>query len=447
MKTWGRTYQVSKKIVNYSFISLFFAVTLLNAPNSFADELVGLTHYSSAKQRRKEQQQQKPEEQQKESTPSTSSLSFSSLMKKELVTETFEIHPRYRQEYALDSNVLLESADEKFDSIFREKPGVEVLIPFAGRHSIRADYGAELEQFVKFPRENAENQYFESEVALNFTDLYIHAGENLSHTSSRSGTTFTERIPRLENKVDTEVGYKWNRFTLEGGYGTFYRRFNTSREKDLNYGTQEWSGKLFMDLTAKTKTSVEYTFTNYNYFNDSSRDSNGHQILAGIEGALLPKTTLYSKFGYERIGFESSAETDSDNFIAQVGTLYQPFSRTVVDLGWKRQTAQSTFANTNFLTEDQLFGRLHQRLTEKISGEADISYTHQGYDESNRAGTAGNFTGKRKDDLLSTAVKVAYQFTDWFSGDIKYQYNRRNSNASIFDYTDNLLTIGFEAKV
>ncbi len=440
METCNQACRVIKKAIGFVF--LCSAVTVLNLPNSFADEV--LTHYSAEQQREQQGQAQKQGKEQEE-TAKPLSTGFSSI-KKQLVTDTFQIHPRYRSEFDLDSNVLLESNDEKLDVIFREKPGVEILIPFAG-HSMRADYGADFEQFVKFPRENAVNQYFDIEEALNFTDLYVHVEEKLEHTSSRSGTTFTERIPRLENRVGTEVGYKWNRFTLEGGYGTFYRRFNTSRERNLNYGTQEWSSKLFMDLTAKTKILVDYTFTDYDYFNDSTRDGKSNKILGGIEGALFPKTTLYSKFGYERLSFDSSSEIDSNNFVAGVGVLYQLFSSTLIDLGWTRQTMQSTFANTNFYTEDLLLWRLRQQLTSKASGSVDVSYAHQTYDEGTNRGSAGNFTGDRADHLLSTAVKLAYQFTDWLAGDIKYQYNRRNSNASIFDYTDNLVTVGFEAKV
>ncbi|MBI4372771.1 MAG: outer membrane beta-barrel protein, partial [Candidatus Omnitrophica bacterium] len=59
-----------------------------------------------------------------------------------------------------------------------------------------------------------------------------------------------------------------------------------------------------------------------------------------------------------------------------------------------------------------------------------------------RPGTAGNFTGERNDDLLTLDFKLLYAFTDWLSSDIRYRYARRDSNASIFDYVDHLMTVG-----
>ncbi|MBI3999664.1 MAG: outer membrane beta-barrel protein [Candidatus Omnitrophica bacterium] len=383
------------------------------------------------------QREEREEEEEKQAETTTAWFEGVS---KNLIYDNLKIYPRFRTDYTLDSNILLEPTDERMDSIFREVPGVKIIVPFQD-HYFKADYEAQLEQFVKTAKENAENQYFTSEMALNFTDLYLHVNEAVTHTSSRSGTTFTERIPRFENDVDTLIGYKWNRFTLEAGYENFYRSFDTSAEKHLNYDSNKWLGSLYMDLTAKTKIFFDYAFTSYDYSKDETRDGESNAFYGGIEGALFPKTTLYSKLGYERLTFDGSNEKEGNNFVAEVGALYKPVAKTTVDIGWMRSTEQAVFGDTNFFVQDKLFGRLRQRFTAKISGEADMAYTNQDYEDVSTTG-AGTFTGERNDDLLTVDVKLLYQFTDWLGWDIKYQYNRRDSNASIFDYTDHLLTTG-----
>ena len=366
-------------------------------------------------------------------------------IEEQLVRDTFQIHPRFRGEYTLDDNVLLESADEKMDSIFREIPGVAITIPFLDHH-VKADYQAAFEQFIKFPRENTVDQHFKSEVALNFTDMYVRGGQSISHTSSRSGTTFTERVPRFESNTESLLGYKFNRFTVEGGYDHFYRSYDNTPMKGLNYSARKFHDRLLMDLTpsGKTKIFVEHALTSYNYWKDASRDGTGNEFLAGITGSFFPKTTLYSKFGFEHIEYEHNK--DPNNFVAEVGALYKPLAKTTIDLGWVSDVQQATYATTTAYKEDKLFVRLRQGLTEKLSAESNFAYTRQKYDEL-ATPVPGLPKSVRSDNLLTTDVKLLYRFNKWVSGDIQYQLNRRDSNTSVFDFTNNLMTVGLTSEI
>lgn len=362
----------------------------------------------------------------------------------QLTYDTFEINPRVRTEYILDSNVFLESKDAKMDSIFRESPGVEVVIPH-GDHWLKADYYVDFEQFVKYPRENAQNQYLTSEAALNFTDSFVHVNESLSKTSSRSGTQFTERVSRFEHDVDASAGYRFNRTTVKGGYGLFYRSYDSAIHQHLNYHAHQFYTGIAVETGPKTNVTLDYAFTNYNYTKDSRRDGLGNEIFAGFSGHFLPKTSFSSRFGYERIDYDQA--TDADNFVAEVSTNYRPFAKTNIDFGWTRSTEQSTFSDTNFFRQDLLFLKMKQGFTEQVLGTFDVSYAKQDYEQE---GTAGNniFVGRRRDDdLFSAGIKFSYLINEWVTSDIAYQFSRRDSNASVFDYTDHLTTVGLTVKV
>lgn len=364
----------------------------------------------------------------------------------QLTYEAFEVHPHLGAEYVLDSNVLLESGDEKLDSIFRQEPGAEIIIPIQD-HYLKADYRAEIEEFTKFERENDQNQYFESEASFNFTDLYAHADQGIVQTSSRSGTTFTERIPRFEHKVDSIVGYKFNKVTLEAGYNNFYRSYDTTSLKNLNYQAHEFSGRAFVDATPKSKAFMEYAFTDYNYMKDATgtRDGVGNEVYVGVKGAVLPRTTLYSKFGYEQVRHDES--DDAHNFAADVGVDYNLRPGTGANLGWTRSVEQSTYSTTSFFTQDILFLVLYQRMSEKLTGKVVLSYANQDYEEKATAGP-GIFTDReRNDDLFSSGVTLTYEVNEWVNTDIAYQYNRRDSNASVFDYTDHVMVVGLSMEV
>ena len=118
---------------------------------------------------------------------------------------------------------------------------------------------------------------------------------------------------------------------------------------------------------------MEHALTSYNYWKDASRDGTGNEFLAGITGSFFPKTTLYSKFGFEHIEYEHNK--DPNNFVAEVGALYKPLAKTTIDLGWVSDVQQATYATTTAYKEDKLFVRLRQGLTEKLSAESNFAYT------------------------------------------------------------------------
>ncbi|MBI4395379.1 MAG: outer membrane beta-barrel protein [Candidatus Omnitrophica bacterium] len=369
-------------------------------------------------------------------------------LRKGLTYDRLRIRPRYRQEFELDDNVLLESGDERLDVIFREKPGVEFILPIDD-HFVRLDYEAQFNQFAKNTQENFVNQTFNAEGALNFTNAYLNVNETILQTSERSGTTFTERIPRFENTVDVTAGYKWNRLLWEAGYQNFLRDFASSREESLNYHYNQFHTTQYIDLTEKAKLLVDYVLTGYQYPHDNTRDGLSNRISGGIKGYFFPKTALFSKFGYEHQQYDKINEREADTFVAEAGLQYLPFAGTVLDFGWQRQVVQSTFVDTNFFVENEFFGKLNQRITGKLSLISEVSYVDQDYDDptARGAGMFPGFAGERNDDLFLANVGLYYAFTDWLSTDIKYQYSRRDSNASIYDYTDNLTTVGISAKV
>ncbi len=360
----------------------------------------------------------------------------------QLVNDSFEIHPHARTEYELDGNVLLEANNAKIDSILREEVGTGVKLPFMKKHSLAADYTADLEQFAKLSGEKTQNQYFTSNLELNFKDLYIRGREDITHTSSRSGTTLTERVPRLENSTGGLAGYRFNRFVIEGGYDSFYRRYNASPQMGLDYHAQGFNERVFVDITPKTQAFIEHQWTIYEYMKSNrERDGIGNNMFAGIRGKVLPKTALYTKLGYGRIDYKRA--TDAKNFVGEVGLNYQPWASTRADFGWTRSIEQATFSTTNFLKQDALFLTVSQKITEKISGKTTVSFANQGYKQTaSTGGVTPSFTGKRDDNLFSSSTVLSYSLSQWINAGIEYQYSRRNSNAGDFDYVDNALTIG-----
>jgi hypothetical protein len=369
-------------------------------------------------------------------------------MRETLRSDTFEVVPRYRQELTVDSNILLEPGDEgRLDWIFAEKPGASVSVPF-GAHYVEIDYEAWFEQFIKESKENELHQFLNGTLALSFTDFYVTFDNTISHTSSRSGTALTERIPRFENDFDVTVGIPMNRMTLESGYSDFYRSFDSSSLADRSYHSMSLHNRLYVDVTEKTKGFTEYIITRYEYSKGGSRDQWQHEFFGGITGQLLPKTTLFAKFGFGRTDSEDDVREDDNTFLTEIGGLWLISPKTTLDGGWVRSTEQSTFSTVNFLTQDRWYTRLHQKINEKVSGSVQVSYIIQAYEGDTLVGDAGSFDGGERDDhLLDVNAQLLYEFTDWMSADLGYEYRRRDSNASLFDYTTNIVKLGVTVEV
>src|SRR3990167_8524221 len=121
-------------------------------------------------------------------------------------------HPHLRSSATYDSNILHEDTDEREDVVYNIIPGALIEIPL-DKHQLAVGYEADIEIFSKkrHSRQNDQNQNFFALVDLHFPSFYVNVLDQFSETSSRSGTTFTDRVPRIDHNIHPRIGYKWKR--------------------------------------------------------------------------------------------------------------------------------------------------------------------------------------------------------------------------------------------
>ncbi len=437
--------QTERKMSVYAVITLFimFNTLFLGRPTAWADEgMMGDQPDQTASDQI--DQDQASSDDSADSGAGGSRLSrFRESLKNQ---KGLEIHPRFGTEYELDDNIFLTDTGKKTDSIFTETVGIGVKAPF-GNHRLKFDYDAKFLQFADRSNQNTQDQSFGVGADMKFTNAYLNVNEKLARTTDRAGTTFTERVPRVQNTVDAILGYKWNRLTLENEYENFVKHYQKSTERSLDYNSNSYSTRAFVDITPKVQIFPEYKFTHYDYERNQGRDGNANAIAAGIRGELLPKTTLFSKFGYEHVSYDGAAEPDVDSFITEIGAGWTPREKTKIDFGWTRTNEQSTFSTANSFVQNLLYVNLKQRLTEKITFSNVFAWTQQDYNERVIATSAAGFTGERKDSLIDEDIELAYLFTEWLNGYIRYQFSHRDSQSSLFDYVDNKMIVGMKLEL
>lgn len=358
-------------------------------------------------------------------------------VRKRLEMGPLSLHPFVRQQMSYDSNVFLEPDDEKEDVIWTTTPGIIADLKFDD-HLIEASYKCDFENFTKFSSQNDQNQRFDTLLDLHFPDWYVNNTYRLEQTSSRAGTTFTQRIGRLENTVNTSVGYKWNQLTLEADYHLFHRRYSSKTYQQYDYHVNVVGTTLFLDLTKKTQAFVEYAHGFIDYRTNQNRDGNFDRVRGGVRGKILPRLTAIAKLGWESRRYHGDNEPGFNSFSAEVSARQQFTSRTAVEIGYYRGPEEATFLDNSFFTQDRLFTRIEQKFFRSVLFVADLGFTNQRYEQ---ATLVGRDWGTRRDRIYLTNVFLKYDFRDWWDFTVGYKFKWRDSKFNAFDYKDHLFYV------
>lgn len=344
------------------------------------------------------------------------------------------VHPTLRTRTEYDSNVFLEDTDAKEDIVFDILPGVILDIPIQ-KHRLTVGYEADMEFFAKdrHRKQNDQNQTFFALANLHFPSWYINVLEHLSETSGRAGTTFSSRIPRIDQSINPKIGYRWNRLTFETGYRHFYRDFRRQADDALDFKLSEWTSVIYLDLFANLKAFIDYQFAHIDYMDSRTRRGNFNQARIGLEGDLMPNLTVKMRIGPHFRNYESNSENDFNSWVADVHTEYVFKERTTFEFDMSRKAVEATFGLVNFYKQHLVgFGVSHE-LRPNIELFARLKLYRQSYGE--RA-TVGTRTGYRRDDYLSYRMGVTYEPREWLEITGSYELARRDSNFATFDYTD-----------
>ncbi|MBI3316510.1 MAG: outer membrane beta-barrel protein [Candidatus Omnitrophica bacterium] len=345
-----------------------------------------------------------------------------------------KFHPFVRNRIEYDDNILLESRDAREDVVFNIKPGAILEIPLQ-RHQVAVGYEAEFEIFAKerHAKQNDQNQSFFVLADLQFPSWYINVLEQFSETSGRAGTTFTDRIPRIDQSIHPKIGYHWKRFTVESSFRHFARDFRRQIDDPLDFQLVEWMGVLYYDLFARLKALVDYQFAQIDYDDNFSRNGNINQTRLGLEGQLIPNLTVKLRAGPQFRNYKISGEPNFNSWVAYSEVLYDFRKNLRLKFNFSRDAVEATFENINYYKEHSFGGGFEYRLGSKWIAFTDLKLIRHDYSERSIIDTRTMF---RRDHHIFLKPGIRYELQEWISFELAYEYLRRNSNFSEFDFTD-----------
>ena len=349
------------------------------------------------------------------------------------------VHPLLQTSATFDDNILRENQDAKRDIVFNIQPGVILDLPVK-RHQFSLGYQADFEVFSKprDSRQNSQNQNVFSLIDLNFPDWYINVLERYAETSTRAGTTFTERIPRRDQSINPKIGYKWRRLTFETGFRHFDRDFRQQVFDSFDFQMVEWTNVIFYDFFANLKMLLEHQWAQIDYDDAEDRPGTFNQLRIGLEGKLLPNLTAKIRVGPQFRNYRKSSEPDFYSWVGKATVDYQVRPRLKLYTGLSREAVEATFQSVNFYREHLIYFGFEYQIRPTWTLFSEARYYRHDYAE--RATVSGS-TMFRRDQHAGAKTGVRYDFREWLEFELAYEYLHRSSNFDTFEFNEHTVSL------
>jgi polysaccharide biosynthesis protein VpsM len=372
-------------------------------------------------------------------------------------------------EYWTD-NVLNTKKDKQSDFITLLSPGIWLTVPHVyekllsisssnpspGGYSLSRYNPETFTRYQTYLFYNADIEFHNRESAGNAVS---HKAEGLFQYNLRGGLSF-ELVDQflashdawgtgISNEIDKFrtnlanliVTYNTqNRLMFRLDYANYLVDYAASRNKFRDRNDNSLTAYIFYKLRPKTSLFYEYAFINVDYRNDIVSNSNEHNQFVGIQWDVTAKSKGSVKAGYGLKNFKDSGIDDSRNIILEAQIDHKLSPKTSIILNVSRKTEEPNISTTNYVLSDSISAEYRQRLTGKITFDAQASYARDRYHNDL---SYGGVTKELKDDYYMSMLAFQYRFREWLQIDTGYIFNLRDSSFSDFDYTSNTLFLKF----
>lgn len=350
------------------------------------------------------------------------------------------VKPYFKAQFDITDNVFKEPDPDKSDLLWTYTPGVT--IDYQAEYGrIGVAYEAEFKYFTKFPKQNEQDQAFAAYADLYPTQQsYINVTENLAQEGATAGARFLEPINYLDNTVNITAGYKIERHTLEFSFQDFFRNYASEIHRRFDYDDDKFSGRLYWDITDKMKYYLSYSLGFIEYDEDPARSTTYHELLpVGLQGIMPGGAVVSANAGVNLRNVHSDHRNDFHYFVTSISLKKTFGEKTTAEIVLLRRPVEATFDNQTIFDEKLLYGGVSYVLAPKVRVRLGVSVANRDFEE---PAVVGPLSVKRTDDSFGINLGFDYAAKKWLIWHFDYRYERRNSNISGFDYTENRLSIG-----
>lgn len=344
------------------------------------------------------------------------------------------LHLTASETLSYDDNIYLTDKNTKDSLISTTRVGADYKsqIPSTGL-SLKADAGV---GYNAYTEKHSKNNYWEALGGVEVFNEQFQAGDRLLYTSDPANSELTQRHKRLNN-----TGYASYVTSHEKmfGLGFFasdsFDRYFESDMQYLNRNRVNLGAQLYYNLSAKTHFFAEYMYSDIDYQESVGKikNSHSHSLGLGVNGQIASKVTGTAKISYDMRDYERELE-GADKYNDLVGyylaLAWKPTTRNEVRLSGQRGMEESFYGVNRYFADTlvSLYGS--HKLTDKFTAALTLSWENMAY-----AKRVANT--KREDNLYIVRPQLDYQFKEWLSAGVWYQFRTRHSNTNPFDYDNN----------
>lgn len=299
-------------------------------------------------------------------------------------------------------------------------------------------------------------RYFDQN-SLDYTNHKFTAHALLDH-SARLNTDYTLGYERGSDKpgsndgisIEGEEPDEWNNSAFDAliEYGNsdshgqlvgriIYKewRYTNNDSEFRDYNQAGATGTFYYRLAPRTRLLFELDYDDNDYQESdifgSNQSNKEYSYLTGLTWEATAKTTGVFKIGYRDKNYQNDRFSDITGLALFLDGTWEPTTHTKVTFGASRDNENSAIQGSGGSTKTGIDAGLEHSITQRLMLSSSIRLSEEDFD--------GAFS--RKDDRRYFALGVKYSLQPRFDIGIEYQFEERDSNRNLFDFTSNIIML------
>ncbi len=329
------------------------------------------------------------------------------------------------EDLSYDDNIYLTNGGKIGSGIASTKVGAlyDLTIPntsLEGKISAVGGYNA-------YTKHNGTNGYWDALLDAAFGNDNLKLGERFLLTSDPANSELTERAQRINNNVYASYRTS-NDKALSFGVKVSDEldKYTNGKFEGLNRNRVNVGAGVYYNVSEKTSLLAEYTYHILAYQKNQDNNSNGGTVAVGVEGQIAPKVTGEAKltYNYRNYTHEVAGYDDYANLVGyNLALTWEPTSRNTIRLSGSRDFEETIYVNNRYFVSTGVKLYASQKVMDKFTAALTLGYENLSYAKDDNNGI------RRSDDVYTVRPELNYQFKEWLSAGVWYQYRKRASNS------------------
>ncbi|HJU05743.1 MAG TPA: outer membrane beta-barrel protein [Nitrospiraceae bacterium] len=375
------------------------------------------------------------------------------------------IHPHFGMAQSYTDNVFRTDTlygGRRSDTYTTLAPGLQLQLPFMGRHRLVFDYRSNIERYSNESSQNVADQTIGTNLVFN-----LRGGLTLSflqelktghdYRGSATATGINEPNKFYNTIFGAEVLYAKQAF-LRARYKYIRWEFigeNAGPRDGISFGDINTRNRVenYYAIAAgarvapKTYLFLEEWIGTHTYEINKPLDSTDYTTAAGVRWEATGKTVGEVTVGWQKKTYSNPSGirgTGEFSGLYLNGNLYwTPLERTQVIFNLFRRTNETVVGGTRFFVSTGAGVDIRHAFTKKWRATLQFLYDHDSYSDPI---FADNKSLTRKDNYLTMGPGIWYQIQPWLGARATYFYTERLSNFDSVQYNANVLMVSIQGQ-